>query len=841
MKALITLLLSLTLIPAASGESFHPDFPLLNSAGDTVTTQGGPLSTMTTCGECHDTHYIAAHSNHADVGLNLPGKRPDRYISKAGPGYFGDADGLSNSASASDRENWFKRYGNRHVGGGLFTELIELDCLMCHSDLFNQTTRTQAIQAGDFSWANTSPLAQREILIRADGQWRWNSSKFKPDGTLKPGLLTIQNPTDEHCAQCHGQLGNDLSPPLTLARQPAALSMTEKSGQILSPQRISHSGLNIAGKRDLSRAFDIHSDRVVGCIDCHYSLNNPIHFRHRKAGVPEHLTSDPRRISIAEYLIHPRHQLANSGNNDGLSATIDSDRQHHCESCHNASKVHQWLPNKEQHLSALACEACHIPKLFGPAIQSLDWTMVDREGQPIKQHRGVDGPPAEMDSLIHGFEPVLLPRPDISGKKRLAPYNLITSWFWQAGDPATPVTLIQLKQAILSEGQYHPDIIAALDSDGSGTLTGEELQLDTPDKLNAVKQRLESLGLDNLTVAGKITPFAINHNIVNGSWAVSQCESCHSTDSRLAQTFRLSNYRPGGRETGTEENLSSELNGQIVAEKSGSIHFTPAINHKDFYIIGHNSTRWIDIAGLLMFVGTLLGVSGHGVARYLAYRRRPHTERSLNRVYMYDVYERLWHWLQAAAIMLLLFTGLVIHKPHLFSAFSFSYIVQVHNILGFILLLNAALALFYHLASGEIKQYLPKPQGFFGKSIEQARYYTKGIFEDAPHPFEKSRRQKLNPLQQVTYFGILNFLLPAQVVTGLLIWSIPFWPAPAAMVGGLPLLAPLHTLLAWVFASFIIMHVYLTTTAGPTPAAGIMAMVDGWDNLEVEPGTENEN
>ena len=52
------------------------------------------------------------------------------------------------------------------------------------------------------------------------------------------------------------------------------------------------------------------------------------------------------------------------------------------------------------------------------------------------------------------------------------------------------------------------------------------------------------------------------------------------------------------------------------------------------------------------------------------------------------------------------------------------------------------------------------------------------------------------------------------------------------MLGGLPFLAPFHTLIAWLFASFIVMHVYLTTT-GHTPLAGIKAMMMGWDEVEV--------
>jgi thiosulfate reductase cytochrome b subunit len=232
----------------------------------------------------------------------------------------------------------------------------------------------------------------------------------------------------------------------------------------------------------------------------------------------------------------------------------------------------------------------------------------------------------------------------------------------------------------------------------------------------------------------------------------------------------------------------------------------------------------------------VLGVTVHAVARYLASRRRPRPHRPTRRIHMYDAYERIWHWLQASAILLLLATGLIIHKPHVFGMFSFAYVVQVHNVLGFILLINAALALFYTLASGTIRRFLPDPEGFVGRALEQAAFYTRGIFAGAAHPLEKSRENRLNPLQQITYLAILNILLPAQVITGVLIWGMQRWPQLAAALGGLPLLAPVHTLLAWAFAAFIVMHVYLTTAAGETPGAGIRSMISGWDEVEVHGG-----
>ncbi len=110
-------------------------------------------------------------------------------------------------------------------------------------------------------------------------------------------------------------------------------------------------------------------------------------------------------------------------------------------------------------------------------------------------------------------------------------------------------------------------------------------------------------------------------------------------------------------------------------------------------------------------------------------------------------------------------------------------------------------------------------------------FYSRGIFAGEGHPLQKTKQSRLNPLQQITYLAILNILLPAQVVTGVLIWGMQEWPQLAAALGGLPVLAPIHTLLAWAFSAFIVMHVYLTTT-GESPLAGIKSMVTGWEDVE---------
>ncbi len=146
-------------------------------------------------------------------------------------------------------------------------------------------------------------------------------------------------------------------------------------------------------------------------------------------------------------------------------------------------------------------------------------------------------------------------------------------------------------------------------------------------------------------------------------------------------------------------------------------------------------------------------------------------------------------------------------------------------------MVNAALSLFYHLATERMREYIPRPYGFFDDSIRQAKYYVYGIFKGEPHPFEKRPDDRMNPIQKLTYFGILNVLLPLQIATGALMWGVQKWPEFAGAFGGLPILAPFHALVAWLFASFIVGHVYLTTT-GATPLEGIRGMVTGYEEVE---------
>ncbi len=863
-------------VPRSSMKHLHPDFALVDGDSVNVLKSGRSVSTMKTCGQCHDTAFITSHAFHADLGLSSFASSKKSWDSS--PGLFGLWDPLRYrflTQSGDERLDlstaaWLMLIGERVVGGGPATTsrsgqpltaltariddpetsvlsadgsralwnwsesgTMEMNCFLCHLEQPNLAARKAAIRAGHFADANTATLSGLKIVEADPTGWAWNRTAFTAEGLVNSAKLGIQDPTNANCDACHGQVHAAGDTPLLVNACDLDYPQTATTGQVVASQRINASGVNLANKSGLHRSWDIHAERQLQCTDCHHALNNPAHVNRVKAKRPEHLRYDPRALDIADYLQRPDHNFARGQSAQIHVAPENKGSMRRCENCHDAAASHQaWLPYVQTHMAVLACESCHIPKMYAPAIQSVDWTVVSADGNPLRGCRGVAGAPTDVRSLVTGFDPVLLKRTNVDGATLLAPYNLITTFYWVYNDAKgnkRPVRLQDLRAAFLVDGAYAADIVAAFDSDHDGGVGPAELRIDSPQKEAAVKARLTKLGLQNVRMEGQVQPFSINHNVARGANAINDCQVCHATGSRLTQGMQLAGFAPVLPTFNANNNVTGS--GNLIRRDDGTLFYQPVLARDDLYVFGVSRLNWLDGLGALAFVGTLLGVIGHGGLRYLAFRKRPQGHEPTRRVFMYDAYRRFWHWLQAITIVTLLLTGMIIHRPDLFAAFSFAGVVTLHNFLAVILVINAALSLFYHLATERMREYIPRPYGFFADAITQANYYVSGIFKGAPHPFEKRPDDRMNPIQKLTYFGILNVLLPLQIVTGALMWGVQRWPEIAGAFGGLPLLGPFHSLLAWLFACFIVGHVYLTTT-GATPLEAMRAMVTGYEEVE---------
>lgn len=202
------------------------------------------------------------------------------------------------------------------------------------------------------------------------------------------------------------------------------------------------------------------------------------------------------------------------------------------------------------------------------------------------------------------------------------------------------------------------------------------------------------------------------------------------------------------------------------------------------------------------------------------------------RTLIYTGFERFWHWTQAVLILFLAFTGFEIHGTYIF--FGFRDAARYHSIAAYLLLILIAFAIFWHVTTGEWRQYVPTLKNIRA----QIDYYVLGIFHNAPHPTKKTVLSKLNPLQKMTYFSLKVFLIPLVVVSGLL-YMFYRYPArygiEAINIGSLKFVALAHTLGAFLLVTFVIMHVYMTTT-GETVLSNLRAMITGCEEIEEAEG-----
>lgn len=202
------------------------------------------------------------------------------------------------------------------------------------------------------------------------------------------------------------------------------------------------------------------------------------------------------------------------------------------------------------------------------------------------------------------------------------------------------------------------------------------------------------------------------------------------------------------------------------------------------------------------------------------------------KVYIYKLYERFWHWTQAFLIFFLAFTGFEVHGS--FSFFGFENAVDLHNKAAWAFIILTIFTIFWHFTTGEWKQYMPTTQNLRA----QAEYYIFGIFRNAPHPTRKTLLSKLNPLQRLVYLSLKILVFPVMIASGL---AYMFYRYPRhgeiheLGISNLESIAILHTIGAYILIAFVIVHLYLITT-GHTLTSNLKAMITGWEELETEEG-----
>ena len=197
--------------------------------------------------------------------------------------------------------------------------------------------------------------------------------------------------------------------------------------------------------------------------------------------------------------------------------------------------------------------------------------------------------------------------------------------------------------------------------------------------------------------------------------------------------------------------------------------------------------------------------------------------------YHYPVWVRLWHGTNAILILFLIVTGfsMLYSNPDRALIVNFQRAVSIHNVCGVLLTISYTAFLAGNLFTDNGKHYLLNIKGLAGKLWKQSRYYGFGYFKGEESPFPVTGRRKFNPLQQVSYVGVMYFILPLLFVTGWALLFPEFILKKFLGFSGIFLTDQFHVILGFLVTIFLFIHLYVSTM-GKTPLSNFKSIITGW-------------
>ncbi len=200
----------------------------------------------------------------------------------------------------------------------------------------------------------------------------------------------------------------------------------------------------------------------------------------------------------------------------------------------------------------------------------------------------------------------------------------------------------------------------------------------------------------------------------------------------------------------------------------------------------------------------------------------------MKKLYLYPVWLRFWHVLNALVMIVLILTGVSMqYSSREFSLIRFDIAVKLHNISGISLTVLFLVFLLGVMFTWAGKFYWMEYKGFWKRMYLQFRYYVYGIFRGETAPIPVSEDRKFNPIQHLSYNLIQFIAVPLVMITG---WALLF---PEAIIlnvfgySGILLTSLLHVIMGFVISIFLLIHLYFITV-GHTLTSGLKSMLDGY-------------
>jgi len=197
--------------------------------------------------------------------------------------------------------------------------------------------------------------------------------------------------------------------------------------------------------------------------------------------------------------------------------------------------------------------------------------------------------------------------------------------------------------------------------------------------------------------------------------------------------------------------------------------------------------------------------------------------------YLYPVWTRLWHLLNALLIILLIITGISMQYALSELGFiKFSTAVKIHNISGLILTVSYLFFVLGNLFSSNGKHYQLFWKSFSKEIIAQVKYYLIGMFKKEKKPFHIDEKNKFNPMQKVTYTILMYIFVPLIILSGIaLMFPDVIVIKKVFNYSGILFTSLIHIVIGFIISIFLIVHLYLCTI-GIRKANTFKSMITGY-------------
>jgi thiosulfate reductase cytochrome b subunit len=200
----------------------------------------------------------------------------------------------------------------------------------------------------------------------------------------------------------------------------------------------------------------------------------------------------------------------------------------------------------------------------------------------------------------------------------------------------------------------------------------------------------------------------------------------------------------------------------------------------------------------------------------------------MKEIYLHPLPLRVWHWVNASIVTLLLATGIRLRIAGIPGLPPHSSALLVHRYFGWALAASCIFWLIYSLANGHLGRHYKVGRRDIKGIFSQARFYIWSIFKGEENPFRPSPKDKFNPLQKLAYGAVMCIITPVLVVTGLLFSDVPIIRNHILLWNIPKLLDAIHVIGAYLFFLYLVVHVYMATL-GKTPFSHIKAMIVGYE------------